>query len=170
MNTISAELVKHEFSGGIYPEINLRIDGELIAYPLNTFEFATKLRRIDRLFVFTCSCGVVGCAGWFEGIKVKYRRNTVEWKLIDPEEGNRATKIHPNYSFNRKQYEEAQAQVFRLISQIIDMKDQLGDFERGHGPEAMYDSHEEFKDAYERWLNWAQQYPYTLLTRAGRCV
>lgn len=35
---------------------------------------------------FTCSCGIAACAGIYNGIRTKYRKNTVEWRS-NPNDG-----------------------------------------------------------------------------------
>lgn len=32
-------------------------------------------------YVFTCSCGIAGCAGIWDGIHLKVRKHTVEWRV-----------------------------------------------------------------------------------------
>lgn len=53
---------------------------------------------------FTCSCGVAGCAGIWDGIYVKIRKHTVEWKV---REGDGYDFLDQRfYSFDRVQYEQ----------------------------------------------------------------
>lgn len=53
---------------------------------------------------FSCSCGVAGCAGIYDGIYVKRRKHSVEWRAKAIDGYSFLPKTF--FSFNRKQYEK----------------------------------------------------------------
>lgn len=70
---------------------------------------------------FTCSCGISGCAGIYDGIYTRYRKHSIEWRI--PEDCGYDRLLDKTfYSFSRKQY---QAQVDYLWKFIDDHKDEL---------------------------------------------
>lgn len=155
------------------PSISLVIDGQDSGMTVDYFEFATTTRRIDRQFIFTCTCGVAGCAGWHEGIKVKVRRNTVEWRTIDPSElGKYTGPVKTFNSFNRHEYEHAQKRVLELCEEIAAFRESDAakgfswSYYDGFGPMSV----QEFKESLKSYLAWVKEYPSDLLTYYGRCV
>jgi len=46
-------------------------------------------------FVFTCGCGVPGCAGYFKGISIAKNEESIEWHDKDQ---------HISYQFNKSEY------------------------------------------------------------------
>ena len=55
-------------------------------------------------YPFTCSCGIAGCAGIWEGIKSNHRKHTVEWRV--PTKAGYSRFLDKNfYSFSKEQYE-----------------------------------------------------------------
>lgn len=63
--------------------------------------------------IFTCSCGIAGCAGIWDGISVKVRRHTVEWRI--PEGSNYAGLSKKFYSFDRKLYEKERNNLYNKL-------------------------------------------------------
>jgi hypothetical protein len=64
--------------------ITLVLNGEDVLGFFDAFEFvATRGLTRFRTELLNCSCGVPACAGIWEGVKVKRRRYTVEWRDID---------------------------------------------------------------------------------------
>jgi len=45
-----------------------------VMYPDNNHEYSN-------FYPFTCSCGVAGCAGIFDGVHLKVRGRSVEWRV-----------------------------------------------------------------------------------------
>jgi hypothetical protein len=41
---------------------------------------------IGYFFIFTCSSGLPGCAGIYEGVKVEISPETVSWEIYEPEQ------------------------------------------------------------------------------------
>lgn len=181
LNTIDVRISRHEHQdsdGSVrhFSYISLYIDGERHPQVLDVWEiaFPPKL-RIFRSFPFTCSCGVAGCAGWFEGYKVKLRKNTVEWKAIDADEaiGRGAKRF---YSFDRGQYEDVARRTVDLIHEMVKER------EDNQYPEMDYDYDlvrpttlkdlDSVLEAQRKWvMNGKNLFSYTdLLTRHGRCA
>lgn len=71
--------------------------------------------KTDRssFYLFTCSCGEAGCAGIFNGILVKVRKNTVEWRINDEKTIEILGKKF--FSFPRKEYEEATVGIAKRL-------------------------------------------------------
>ncbi len=47
-------------------------------------DYITELRNSHEyslFYPFTCSCGIAGCAGIWDGIHLKLRKHTVEWRV-----------------------------------------------------------------------------------------
>ena len=72
--------------------LDLTIDGKnpLIAPDADDFDMrelflSVSPKNSDTVFILTCSCGVPGCAGYFDGIKVSIAEKHVEW--IDQDQG-----------------------------------------------------------------------------------
>lgn len=53
-------------------------------------------------YPFSCSCGVAGCAGIWDGIYVKNRKHTVEWRI--PENSGYGFLDKKFYSFRKDEY------------------------------------------------------------------
>lgn len=78
----------------------------------------TYCMKKSQLELFTCSCGVAGCAGWFEGVEVKNRRNTVEWRLLDRKEKLQRENVKRFYSFSRENYKVVCFKCIELLVEI----------------------------------------------------
>lgn len=55
------------------------------------FEFIMSTRKDGTYFIWTCSCGVPGCAGYFHGIEVNSNGGTTHWNDHD---------LHKRYVFH----------------------------------------------------------------------
>ena len=66
-------------------------------------------------FPFTCSCGISGCASIWDGIFVKWRKNTVEWRIRNREKNGYKFLEKSFYSFDRTQYEKISIDIFKFI-------------------------------------------------------
>lgn len=61
----------------------------------------------SNFYPFTCSCGNAGCAGIWNGIFLKQRKNTISWKIPKPLEKFGYEFLDKSfYLFNKKDYEE----------------------------------------------------------------
>ena len=83
-----SELKKKELWIGL----NLSIDGKNPLMAPNDDDFDIRELLIsgkpghkEAVFILTCSCGIPGCAGYHDGIKVAFSDNTVEWIDQDQE-------------------------------------------------------------------------------------
>ena len=90
--------------------ISLVLNGERVPGTFDVFELiASQYAKKTLCEIMTCSCGVAGCAGIFDGTTVKLRRNTVEWRDID------CGLPKKFYSFTRSNYfETIEAVVIEL--------------------------------------------------------
>lgn len=62
---------------------------------------------------FSCSCGVAGCAGIWDGIHVKMRKHSVEWRAKERDGYKFLGKQF--FSFDRKQYVKAIKSFFNWL-------------------------------------------------------
>ena len=60
-------------------------------------------RKISIFEPFTCSCGISGCIGIYNGIMTKYRRYTIEWRTNE-EDGYKPAIFKRYYCFEKAQY------------------------------------------------------------------
>lgn len=78
--------------------------------------------RWSVFYPWSCSCGDAGCAGLWEGIYVKVRKYSVEWRI----EKNTGYDFLPKrfYSFQRTQYEKGledlKEKLYNLVYQYED--------------------------------------------------
>jgi hypothetical protein len=68
---------------------------------------------------FTCSCGVGGCAGIYDGINSKHGKNIVKWKVLDKKTRKLLGKKY--FSFEKIQCENEISQVMEFISENKDL-------------------------------------------------
>lgn len=68
--------------------------------------------------VFTCSCGISGCAGIWDGIHTKHRKRTVEWRI--PKDMGYTFLDKSFYSFSVENYESEIAKVWKWLCEHKD--------------------------------------------------
>lgn len=96
--------------------ILIEINGEIInwsyidPYILKNYWFDHKSKHIENyeyscFELFTCSCGVAACAGIWDGIYIKSRKHSIEWRMNERD----GYKFMPKkfYSFDKEQYTKA---------------------------------------------------------------
>ena len=71
-------------------------------------------------YPFTCSCGVSGCASIWDGVHVKWRKNSVEWRIKDKHDGYEKILDKMFYSFDRKQYEQEVLTAYRTLCKLVE--------------------------------------------------
>ena len=76
---------------------DLYLKGKHIPWYIEPHEYQTTRTCF---YPWTCSCGNAGCAGIWESILCKHRKNTVEWRIPK----NMGYSIDGFYSFDKKQY------------------------------------------------------------------
>lgn len=117
-------------TGGSYIQFDVIINGNKIKHHSDYVAFLLNSRKckVDcygdkveySLFEpFTCSCGIAGCAGIWDGIYSKHRKRTVEW-LIPKGEGYVDFMNKTFYSFSRLQYEGEIAKVWKWFKDNSD--------------------------------------------------
>lgn len=72
-------------------------------------------------YPFTCSCCVAGCASVWNGIHVKWRKNSVEWRIKDKRDGYEDLLDKMFYSFDRKQYEKEVLTAYQTLCKLIEI-------------------------------------------------
>lgn len=72
-------------------------------------------------YPFSCSCGEPGCAGIWNGIRIKPRKHTIEWRA-SLQDGYKFLDKH-FFSFDRQQY---QKELVSLSQKIYDLEQMLG--------------------------------------------
>jgi hypothetical protein len=122
IDTIDVSLESSTFEDGTrYESINLVLNGETVKGPFNAYAFGlTGVTKRGTMEIRTCGCGVSGCAGIFDGTKIKPRRYTVEWRDIDSGLPKRF------YSFLRADYEAAVVKTFSLMRQVAEIREARG--------------------------------------------
>ena len=73
-------------SSDLLVEYVLEINGQAIheEFWVDLFELAKSCQLDGEFDIFTCSCGVAGCAGIFEGITVTHSPDEITWVCPDP--------------------------------------------------------------------------------------
>lgn len=76
--------------------------------------------NLTDFYPFTCSCGVAGCASIWDGIHVKWRKNSVEWRIKDRRNGYEKILDKMFYSFDRKQYEQEILTAYQTLCKLVE--------------------------------------------------
>lgn len=80
--------LKNQFrhSSDLLVEYVLEINGQAIheEFCVDLFELAKSCQLDGEFDIFTCSCGVAGCAGIFEGITVTHSPDEITWVCPEP--------------------------------------------------------------------------------------
>lgn len=76
--------------------------------------------NLTDFYPFTCSCGVAGCASIWDGIHVKWRKNSVEWRIKDKRHGYKNILDKMFYSFDRKQYEQEVLTAYQTLCKLLE--------------------------------------------------
>ena len=71
-------------------------------------------------YPFTCSCGVAGCASIWDGVHVKWRKKSVEWRIKDKRDGYENILDSMFYSFDRKQYEQEVLTAYQTLCKLVE--------------------------------------------------
>jgi len=81
ISTIKFSLEKHNNDIDDFTYIN----GNLVKeYCIDFDELARSLKGAGEFNIFTCECGISGCAGIEQGVLVKHENEFVEWYVIQP--------------------------------------------------------------------------------------
>lgn len=102
--------------------IQIVINNKVITHLFDPEEFVFPLieDKTVNLFLFTCSCGVPGCAGWHDGFHVLTTKDQVIWVNGDPENTDQ---ILEKSIFEREEYEYTQ---FAVLGMLYTMADKRG--------------------------------------------
>lgn len=154
LDTIDVGLDERHYGDDQYLEfIYLILNGEAVKGTFDAYEFgisgllkSSKTRTIE---ILTCGCGVAGCAGIFEGTRVKRRRHTVEWRDIDCGLPKRF------YNFDRAQYDSTVAKTLQLMRSIAEKREA-----RGSSDDDFYEGILHFwtVKGFEDALQWSQRW------------
>jgi hypothetical protein len=121
-----------ENCGTQWADQEIWIDGVCVeaSHIVDLNELINSLSQSGEFFIFTCECGIAGCAGIEEGVQVSHESELIHWNLLNPvssydikprnEWRNRATKI--SYVFERKQM------LANIAATFADMKKQTGKY------------------------------------------
>lgn len=77
-----------------------------------------KMMTYSDFYPFTCSCGIAGCASIWDGIYVKERKHTIEWRI--PENAGYKFLDKSFYSFNKQQYQDEIERLKETLKQRTD--------------------------------------------------
>jgi hypothetical protein len=140
-----------------YQGITLLLNGLPVKGTFDAIEFATSLSVGKKVTgeLMTCSCGNAGCAGIWEGTKIKVRSRTVEWTDID---SGLPKRFH---SFDRVAYAAAIAKTVTLMKEIaaenaVRVKNE--DYDR-YASLINYESEDEVDHAIAYRVNWRKMFP-----------
>lgn len=67
---------------------------------------------------FSCSCGEAGCAGIWDGIYLKIRKHTVEWRVKSDKDGYGRLLDKRFYQFSRLDYELELKSAWKKLNEI----------------------------------------------------
>jgi hypothetical protein len=123
MDILDCYIVENEYDNGTkitkFQTIRFSVNGKQLPL-VDCIDFVLSyLMKKSQFELFTCSCGIAGCAGWFEGVKVKNRKNTVEWRLLDRKEKLQLEDVKRFYSFSRANYKEV---CFKCVELLVKME------------------------------------------------
>ncbi|ULG01939.1 hypothetical protein phiA047_0208 [Aeromonas phage phiA047] len=76
--------------------------------------------NLTAFYPFTCSCGIAGCASIWDGIHVKWRKNSVEWRIKDKRDGYESILDKMFYSFDRKQYQKEVLTAYQTLCKLVE--------------------------------------------------
>ncbi len=93
-------------------------------YTVDIFEAAASCRKEGEFFIFTCGCGVPGCAGIYQGVQVRHSDDFIYWKLPNPLDQNRQSEsvernVEDEFVFSKKQYAEAVSEGLEEIKESL---------------------------------------------------
>lgn len=119
-DTISVKHVQNIYDGVRFDNIVLTLNGESFDRTLDPFALIVSANFKKSLQqIITCSCGVSECAGVYDGVTVKCRRYTVEWRDIDCDLPKRF------YRFKLENYLECVAQTRQYLIEICKFRETL---------------------------------------------
>lgn len=76
--------------------------------------------NLTDFYPFTCSCGIAGCSSIWDGIHVKWRKNSVEWRIKDKRDGYEKILDKMFYSFDRKHYEKEVLTAYQTLCKLVE--------------------------------------------------
>lgn len=98
---------------------------DLAAFVLNNFNNLVTYEggyTYSRFEPFTCSCGEGGCAGIWDGIYMKRRKHTVDWRVPGEEQGY---KFMPKmfFRFDKDKYDAECLKLWKFINEHRHLKE-----------------------------------------------
>lgn len=76
--------------------------------------------NLTTFYPFTCSCGIAGCSSIWDGIHVKWRKSSIEWRIKDKRDGYEKILDKMFYSFDRKQYEQEVLTAYQTLCKLVE--------------------------------------------------
>lgn len=108
----------------------------------------------SNFYPFTCSCGSAGCAGIWNGIFLKQRKNTISWKIPKPLEKFGYEFLDKSfYLFNKKEYEETLKTAWREFK-VLETPKQNEDLQKYS---VLANNLEYYKDKYKYRIIWLEK-------------
>lgn len=100
---------------------------------------------------FTCSCGDAGCAGVWDGIYVRLRKHSVEWRAAKEDGYGFLGKTF--FSFDREQYEREFDHFLNFL--YFAPEQDIGNLRWTNYVDLGYDEGDETSvEDFFKWLNW----------------
>lgn len=128
------------------------INGNAIECAFDLYDYLRTVRTGSHE-IFTCSCGNAGCANIWDGVTVKNRRHTVEWRI--PKDSDYLFLDKRFYSFSKIQYETQRQLVYDTLLEYAKTTTIQDQFTHG-GDSLLSESMSYYKRAYEG-KNWYEQ-------------
>lgn len=94
-------------------------------YTVDIFEATASCRKEGEFFIFTCGCGVPGCAGIYQGVEVLHNDHLIFWKVLNPliDQNRQSEKVEMNvkdeFVFSKTQYTEAISKGLEEIKESL---------------------------------------------------
>lgn len=120
--------------------VNMYINGEKIKGVVNVALLNKDFKYLRRylgefldsnFYPLTCGCGEPGCAGYINGVFLKKRKYTTEWR-VKADEGYQNV-LKSFYSFENNQYEKAFIELGEKLKSVMSSLPKEEDIEIGQG-------------------------------------
>lgn len=76
-------------------------------------EIGVQYSGVSDFYPFSCSCGIAGCSGIYQGVNSRHRRNSVEWRIVSDLGYHFLSKRF--YRFDRKLYDGMLLKIWKWL-------------------------------------------------------
>jgi hypothetical protein len=95
-------------------ELEMRVDGDVLPEPYDRASLASLVRSAREPgthFIFTCTCSVPECAGYYRGIEVAHEPDTIRWADGDADR---------SFAFEADRYRAEVGRALELATALLD--------------------------------------------------